>query len=55
MHYFAGRDMKKSIRAKTIVFPTPVFIIGTYDKSGKPNAMTVAWGRICCYGLPPKK
>jgi len=40
--------MKKSIGAKTIVFPTPVFIVGTYDKSGKPNAMAVAWGGICC-------
>lgn len=40
--------MKKSIGAKTIVFPTPVFIIGTYDKDAKPNAMAVAWGGICC-------
>ena len=44
--------MKKSIGAKTIVFPTPVFIIGTYDKSGKPNAMAVAWGGICCSDPP---
>ena len=34
--------MKKSIGAISIVFPTPVFIVGTYDKDGKPNAMTVA-------------
>ncbi|MDD5561994.1 MAG: flavin reductase family protein [Candidatus Omnitrophica bacterium] len=40
--------MKKSIGAKTIVFPTPVFIVGTYDKADKPNAMAVAWGGICC-------
>ena len=44
--------MKKSIGAKTIVFPTPVFVIGTYDKSGKPNAMVVAWGGICCSEPP---
>lgn len=44
--------MKKSIGAKTIVFPTPVFIIGTYDKSGKPNAMAVAWGGLCCSDPP---
>ncbi|MCK9594159.1 MAG: flavin reductase family protein [Candidatus Omnitrophica bacterium] len=44
--------MKKSIGAKTIVFPTPVFIIGTYDKSGNPNAMVVAWAGICC-SQPP--
>ena len=40
--------MKKSIGAKTIVFPTPVFIVGTYDKKGKPNMAAVAWGGICC-------
>jgi flavin reductase (DIM6/NTAB) family NADH-FMN oxidoreductase RutF len=40
--------MKKSIGAKTIVFPTPVFTVGTYDKQDRPNAMAVAWGGICC-------
>lgn len=44
--------MKKSIGAKTILFPTPVFIVGSYDKSGRPNAMAVAWGGICC-SKPP--
>jgi flavin reductase (DIM6/NTAB) family NADH-FMN oxidoreductase RutF len=44
--------MKKSIGAKTLVYPTPVFIIGTYDQAGKPNVMAVAWGGICC-SRPP--
>jgi flavin reductase (DIM6/NTAB) family NADH-FMN oxidoreductase RutF len=44
--------MKKSIGAKTIVFPTPVFVVGSYDKSGKPNEMVVAWGGICCSNPP---
>jgi flavin reductase (DIM6/NTAB) family NADH-FMN oxidoreductase RutF len=44
--------MKKSIGAKTIVYPTPVFIVGTYDKGGKPNVMTAAWGGICCSSPP---
>lgn len=44
--------MKKSIGAKTIVYPTPVFIIGTYDKDGKPNAMNAAWGGISCSNPP---
>ncbi|MDD3374736.1 MAG: flavin reductase family protein [Candidatus Omnitrophica bacterium] len=44
--------MKKSIGPNTIVFPTPVLIVGTYDKGGKPNAMTVAWGGLCC-SIPP--
>ena len=44
--------MKKSLGAKTILYPTPVIIVGTYDDEGKPNAMTVAWGGICC-SVPP--
>ena len=44
--------MKKSIGAKTIVYPTPVFIVGTYDKKGNPNAMNVAWGGISCSSPP---
>jgi flavin reductase (DIM6/NTAB) family NADH-FMN oxidoreductase RutF len=44
--------MKKSIGAKTIVYPTPVFIVGTYDKDGHPNVMTAAWGGICCSSPP---
>jgi len=44
--------MKKSLGAKTLVYPTPVFIIGTYDRSGVPNLMTVAWGGICCSSPP---
>lgn len=44
--------MKKSIGAKTFVYPTPVFVVGTYDKAGKPNVMTVAWGGICCSSPP---
>jgi len=44
--------MKKSIGAKTILYPTPVLIVGTYDKAGTPNVMTVAWGGICC-SVPP--
>lgn len=44
--------MKKSIGAKTIVHPTPVFVVGTYDKDRKPNVMTAAWGGICC-SVPP--
>ncbi len=39
--------MKKSLGAKTIVFPTPVFIVGSYDMDGNPNIMNAAWGGIC--------
>lgn len=39
--------MKQSIGAKTMLFPTPVLMIGTYDQDGKPNLMNAAWGGIC--------
>lgn len=44
--------MKKSLGAKTLIFPTPTWVVGTYDKNGKPNVMTIAWGGICC-SKPP--
>jgi len=44
--------MKKSIGARTFVLPTPVWVVGTYDKEGRPNVMTAAWGGICC-SKPP--
>ncbi|MDD5496645.1 MAG: flavin reductase family protein, partial [Candidatus Omnitrophica bacterium] len=28
------------------------FIVGSYDKAGKPNAMAVAWGGIVCSNPP---
>lgn len=44
--------MKTSLGAKTIVYPSPVFVVGTYDAQGDANVMTVAWGGICC-SKPP--
>jgi flavin reductase (DIM6/NTAB) family NADH-FMN oxidoreductase RutF len=44
--------VKESIGAKTIIYPTPVLVIGTYDKAGKPNVMTAAWVGICCSAPP---
>jgi flavin reductase (DIM6/NTAB) family NADH-FMN oxidoreductase RutF len=44
--------MKKSLGAKTILYPTPVLVVGTYDLQGKPNVMTAAWGGICCSEPP---
>lgn len=46
------RRMKKSLGAKTIVYPAPVFAVGTYDAQGKPNVMTAAWAGLCC-SKPP--
>lgn len=44
--------MKKSVGAKTLLFPTPTLMVGTYDQTGKPNLMNAAWGGICC-SQPP--
>ena len=44
--------MKKSLGPKTIVHPAPVFVIGTYDRHERPNAMTAAWAGICCSSPP---
>ncbi len=44
--------MKKSLGAKTLVYPLPVWVVGTYDKANKPNVATIAWGGICC-SQPP--
>jgi flavin reductase (DIM6/NTAB) family NADH-FMN oxidoreductase RutF len=44
--------MMKSLGAKTLIYPAPVLVVGSYDKSGKPNAMTASWGGICC-SQPP--
>jgi len=39
--------MKESLGAKTLIYPTPVLVVGTYDRAGKPNVMTASWGGIC--------
>ncbi len=44
--------MKKSLGARTLAYPTPVWLIGTYDDSGRANVMTAAWAGICC-SRPP--
>ncbi len=44
--------MKNSIGAKPVVYPTPVFVVGTYDKDGNANVMTASWGGICCSSPP---
>lgn len=44
--------MKKSLGAKTLLYPAPVLVVCTYDEQGKPNAMTAAWGGICCSAPP---
>jgi flavin reductase (DIM6/NTAB) family NADH-FMN oxidoreductase RutF len=44
--------MKKSLGARTLAYPTPVWLVGAYDADGKPNIMTAAWAAIVC-SKPP--
>ena len=44
--------MKRSFGARAVAYPLPVFVVGTYDHKGKPNAMVAAWGGICSSDLP---
>lgn len=37
---------EKNLGAKPLLYPMPVFIIGTYNNDGSANAMNAAWGGI---------
>ena len=39
--------MKKDLGSASELFPQSVFIVGSYDEAGVPNAMNVAWGGAC--------
>lgn len=38
--------MRKDFGKKTLFYPLPVLIVGSYDENGKANAMNAAWGGI---------
>ena len=38
--------MRKNFGAKEMCYPMPVYIIGTYNEDGTPNAMNAAWGGV---------
>ena len=42
--------MRKNFGAKAWTYPQPVFILGTYDENGVPDAMNAAWGSQSDYG-----
>lgn len=44
--------MKESLGPRTMIYPLPVWCVGSYDKEERPNVATVAWGGICC-SKPP--
>ena len=45
--------MFHSLGARTFILPTPMFLVGTYDHTGRPNIMVAAWGGICS-SQPPR-
>ena len=44
--------MKLSLGSKALIYPSPVWCVGSYDKNGNPNVMTASWGGLCC-SKPP--
>ena len=38
--------MRKDFGVKNWLYPMPVFVVGSYDENGVPNAMNAAWGGI---------
>lgn len=44
--------MKKTISPAPLLYPNPVLLVCTYGSDGRPDAMTVAWGGICCSEPP---
>lgn len=40
------KKMRKNFGAKPILYPQAVFIIGSYDENGNPDAMNAAWGGV---------
>lgn len=44
--------MKKSLGPKTLIYPLPVWVIGTYGQDGRPNVMTAGAGMLSCKKPP---
>lgn len=44
--------MKRSLGPRALLYPTPVVVVGSYDPSGRANAMTAAWAGVAC-SQPP--
>ena len=47
-----AEPQKKSLGARTIAPPSPVWLICSYDSVGKPNMMTASWAGVVC-SKPP--
>ncbi|MEK6693031.1 MAG: flavin reductase family protein [Nitrospirota bacterium] len=43
---------KKSIKPSTYIYPSPVMLISSQGKDGKPNIATISWGGVLCSDPP---
>lgn len=44
--------MKVSLGPRPLAVPAPVWLIGSYDRDGRPNAMVASWAGVCCSEPP---
>lgn len=42
-----GCRITRSLGAKTLALPAPVWVIGSYGPDGKPDLMVASWGGVC--------
>lgn len=43
---------KRLMGPKTLLFPMPAVLVGTYAEDGRADAMTAAWAAACCHAPP---
>ena len=41
-----GRNMRKNLGKKPLIYPQPVLMIATYDENGETDVMNAAWGGV---------
>jgi flavin reductase (DIM6/NTAB) family NADH-FMN oxidoreductase RutF len=44
--------VKVSMGPRALALPAPVWLIGSYDADGHPNAMAASWAGVCCSHPP---
>lgn len=43
---------KKSLKPATYLYPTPVMLVSSQGRDGKPNVATISWGGVLCSDPP---
>lgn len=44
--------MKKTFGPKTVLYAVPVWVVGTFNDNGEPNATTASWAGVCSSDPP---